>query len=611
MRKIYSAVALASLIAALIFSSIGLNASVKDLPIKTINGTPYHYYEVQPKETVYSLTHKLDITYDDLVAANPAVADGLKAYQVLYFPAQTENQAVTTAVAGFKAHTVVKGETIYGICQKYGITPEQLTELNPSIKDGLKAGKTLIISKGESAKSTTPVVKEEKTPEGKTHLVLEGETFFSIARANGLTVAELEAANPSVTVLKQGEVINIPEPVAEQPKETITIENTPVSPTVEPIKITQDSVADTPTEPVVVKGETRVAVMLPFKLKQATMDKATARHLEFYKGFLLAVDSLRNSGNTLKVYAYDTSASTDSVAKLLKRPELKKMQVIVAPDDEKQLALLGQFGLENNVAILNPFVVKDTTYVTNRAIIQTNIPTEQMYAKAINAFLDRLNGETPVFLKHQNGKTDKAEFVQLLQKEMANRNIEYKTLNYSDKLTEANLASLAAGNYVFIPESGLPVEANSFLAALNAYRDKVLSQGFDIKLWGYPEWTTFKGDNLDGIRGLNAVIYSRFSEDKGSMEASALSVKYQQWYNGKLSDEVPNRGLLGFDIGMFLIKSLNGADKSLLDDSLQTYRGVQNSFQLGRDEGCEGLCNHALYIINYRPSGLVENYLLP
>ena len=587
MSRLHIALAFVLALVALTLCSQDVKASVTELPVTTVNGRNYYYYEVQPKETIYSLTHKFGISIEEMFEANPSLRDGLKAHQVLYFPVDG-NDGAAVSIAG--THTVVKGETIYGISQKYGITSEELVALNPSLKDGLKAGETLIIAQGQAVKTMS------QSRAGKTHLVQEGETLFSIARANGITVEQLEAANPAVTVLKQGQVINIPEAVTESETRSEAV------------------VASEPAEevaPVVEKGETRIAVILPFMLKQSPMPKAAARHLEFYKGFLLAVDSLRNSGNALKIYAYDTAGSTDTVAMILKRPELRKMHVIVAPDDDKQLEMIARYCRQNEIAVFNAFLVKDTTYVSNPMVIQANISSEQMYSRAETGMLGRLNGAVPVFLKRQGGATDKAEFVQLLQAEMRNRNIAFKTLTYSEKLKDTDLAKLTAGDYVFIPESGRASEAGNYLSAMNAFRDKMLGGGGDVKLWGYPEWTTFKGEMLEGIKSLNALIYSRFSDDAGAWDATIVNAKYSQWYGGKMSEDVPSQGLLGFDVGMFLVKSLSGAGKSLTGDTVPTYRGVQNSYMIGRRGDCKGLSNNALYLINYRPSGLVENYLLP
>ncbi|MFH6604886.1 LysM peptidoglycan-binding domain-containing protein [Maribacter algicola] len=51
-----------------------------------INTDNYNFYEVKPKQTVFSLTRKLGVDYKDLLALNPDLQEGLKAGMVLKLP---------------------------------------------------------------------------------------------------------------------------------------------------------------------------------------------------------------------------------------------------------------------------------------------------------------------------------------------------------------------------------------------------------------------------------------------------------------------------------------------------------------------------------------------
>ncbi|MDE6390666.1 MAG: hypothetical protein K2L26_04525, partial [Duncaniella sp.] len=96
--------------------AFGASAAVKDLPVKTINGKPYHYYKVPDHETVYSVLYKLGISKDELLGSNPAVADGLKPGMILYFPKQEASSADMPAVReGVVMHNVPRGEPMMGI----------------------------------------------------------------------------------------------------------------------------------------------------------------------------------------------------------------------------------------------------------------------------------------------------------------------------------------------------------------------------------------------------------------------------------------------------------------------------------------------------------------
>lgn len=213
--KLYKIAAKASL--ALTVTALSASASVKDLPVRTINGKVYHYYEVPAKETVYSLCYKLGITKDELVKNNPSVADGLKKGMVLFFPMDSDaniagSNTATEERHGIFTHHVERGETIFGIARKYGVTTDQVIAQNPILSEGLKAGQTLTIN-------TTPATQQAAEPIETTginnntattgtsvegYIVKKKETLYSIAHENNLTIAELEAANPGLTTLKAG-----------------------------------------------------------------------------------------------------------------------------------------------------------------------------------------------------------------------------------------------------------------------------------------------------------------------------------------------------------------------------------------------------------------------
>ena len=77
-----------ALIAAVVLSisTITASASVYKLPTTTIDGKEYYYHEVKAKETLYSLSHKLGMSQDEMKKYNPSLAEGLKVGAKLYFP---------------------------------------------------------------------------------------------------------------------------------------------------------------------------------------------------------------------------------------------------------------------------------------------------------------------------------------------------------------------------------------------------------------------------------------------------------------------------------------------------------------------------------------------
>ncbi|RTY95334.1 LysM peptidoglycan-binding domain-containing protein [Flavobacterium sp. GT3R68] len=104
-------------------------------------------------------------------------------------------------------HTVVKGETVTQIAQKYHVTPFDIYKLNPDSKNGVQPNTVLLIP------SPTSKAKESAlNSKAKTHQVATKETWYSIAKLYNVSIGDLEAANPIALKegLKVGGMITIP-----------------------------------------------------------------------------------------------------------------------------------------------------------------------------------------------------------------------------------------------------------------------------------------------------------------------------------------------------------------------------------------------------------------
>lgn len=685
-------------------------AGVDDLPVKVVNGRTYHYYQVQPKETIYSLCQKLGITKNDIYRYNPSAADGLKVNQILLFPAE-ENPAGKTTV-----HVVAKGETVYGISKAYGITVSQLIEWNPMAKDGIRVGQRLAVSKPATAgnesltdngkaaatdsdedaaeaqtatdenadverytikqgqtlyriaiehftsveklielnpgldshnyqagqiilvpkrsvsvggtqqnvadsnvgdASAGEVVNQkdaESNTRVATYVVKKNETFYSIARKHNVTVEALENANPSVGALKEGMILTIP--VNEALVESVgsdsandAKEGTVVTPGTNDVTGAETTVTTLPGEAVEPGDDSmNIALMLPFMLGNERQSRQAQLFTEFYKGFLLAVDSMRNCGTPIKVHAFDTSASLDTVKSILQRPEMKNMQLIITPDAEAQMSEIAAFGRDNNVNVLNLFVVKDQTYRNTPYLMQGNIPHHDMYEKAIKGMVGKFSEFTPVIVSRKDGVSDKAEYISMLKRHLESEGIQYKTIEFTGLLKSEDLMQLGSdGKYAVIPVSAKLSELNHIIPGLLEFKEQ--STQYDpIRLFGYPEWTTFRGEPQDNMHKVNTIVYSRFYTVPDDPALKEIEDKFERWYSKPMANYVPRQGLFGFDAGMYVIKALmaNGGD---FDKFTPSYSGVQNGFSFTGEAGA-GKVNDELYFINFRPSGLIDKISL-
>ena len=167
-------------------------------------------------ESVYQISKKYNVTQNDIFKLNPNAKNKLKLNTVLLIPSlNTENLIIT--------HEVLPKETLYGISKKYQVSIDDIKKANPIIeKEGLEIGLQLKIpSKGLNT-NTSNMVSENSEQEEISHLVLPKETKYGLAKKYKTTIADLEKLNPQiVNELSIGEKIIIIS--GKSKKETYTV----------------------------------------------------------------------------------------------------------------------------------------------------------------------------------------------------------------------------------------------------------------------------------------------------------------------------------------------------------------------------------------------------
>jgi len=147
-------------------------------------------YIVKSGDTLYKIANKFGITVDDLKQTNNLVGNSLSIGQELIIPGESVTEE--------KIYIVKSGESLYSIANKYGVTVNELKDLNNLISNNLTIGQKLLLP-GESEETTL-----------NTYTVKSGDTLYSIANKYGLTVQELKDLNNlSNNTLSIGQTLKI------------------------------------------------------------------------------------------------------------------------------------------------------------------------------------------------------------------------------------------------------------------------------------------------------------------------------------------------------------------------------------------------------------------
>ena len=96
-------------------------------------------------------------------------------------------------------HKVTKGEGVFGISKKYGVSAADIYAANEGSEKTIKLGQILLIPKNSSGTKTAKNTPSSNTSTTKTekvyHTVTSGQTLSSIARMHQTTVAEIKELN--------------------------------------------------------------------------------------------------------------------------------------------------------------------------------------------------------------------------------------------------------------------------------------------------------------------------------------------------------------------------------------------------------------------------------
>ncbi len=155
-------------------------------------GATGNYYTVKAGDTLYGIANKYGISVDELKAANNLSSNTLTIGTVLVIPTVEEPETPDENIYIVKA-----GDTLYSIANKYGMTVNELKDLNGLTSNTLSIGQQLVVSEGNAATLDTYTVKA-------------GDTLYSIANKYGLTVNELKQLNNLTSdILSIGQVLNV------------------------------------------------------------------------------------------------------------------------------------------------------------------------------------------------------------------------------------------------------------------------------------------------------------------------------------------------------------------------------------------------------------------
>lgn len=555
-------------------------------PAESVDQNSTFQHTVSKGETLYSISNMYHTTVAEINRYNPGASEGIAVGQLLTIP---QRRVISEEKEeNYRFHTILPKETLYSVSKTYSLKPEDVMLANPGLSaETFQIGKTIRIPFFESYEVIAPYEHQTKNI---THQVQKKETLYSIARNYQVEASEIERLNPKISDgLKANMELIIPVKRSLLEKDARTQEN-------EANRLLTQYLPSSKVDVM------RVGLLLPF------LDETGRGHLrlqEYYEGFLLAVEEMKNNGVNLELFVFEIGKGDDTgkLKSLLETIEMRSLNLVIGGVNDAQIRLISDFSRANNIKYVVPFSQSNGEVLNNGNIFQVNPISSATLTKASSVFVETFRNANIIFAT--GGQNDKKEFTAELQKMLRENGLSYQTISLTESTNSAIIPLLSSGKENVI----LPTSADSNTLRQLIYELKEVRETDSltaIRLFGYPEWQTYT-DQVADYHLFGTYIYTPFFIDKANPRTEAFTRNFNKWYGRNLMDTHPSYGLWGYDTGLFFMTALNRYG-SRFEQDIASIRinSLQFAFHFERVSNWGGFINSGLYFIYYDTNGRIN-----
>lgn len=415
--------------------------------------------------------------------------------------------------------------------------------------------------------------------------VKKRDTMYSIAQKYGITLDELKDANPEMKRenynLKKDDTIFIP---FARPQVQSSQKPAPVA----------------AVKPDTRNREIRVGIMLPLHDR----DGDGRRMIEYYRGFLLAIEDLKAQGISSEIHTWNVPVDAD-IRQTLLNPEVKNLDIIFGPLYTPQVKALGDFCAQNDIRMVIPFSIASDEVTRNPNIFQVYQTGSKLNNDAIKAFLEHFKACHPIFIDCNDKNSTKGAFTFGLRNQLEQKGVKYSITNLeSSEEMFAKAFSRTQPNVVVLNTSRSP-ELNIAFQKLNGFRAN--NPQVRISMFGYTEWLMYTRYALDNFYTFDTYIPTTFYYNPMSWKTQQLEKKFHQWFGVEMQHAIPRFAFTGYDQAQFFLQGLHKYGKNFKGEKGKgSSAPVQTPYYFVR-QGNGGMQNESFQLIHYKNNKTIES----
>ena len=521
-----------------------------------------------------------------------------------YIPVKVEVSQEQVRVNGelYYLHKVSQRQTLYSISKAYGIPADSIIEDNPKITSGLKEGELIYIR----VNGTQPFNEEVETSTDPqeiqaTHTVRWYETLSSIAKKYDVSEEDIALLNNLVNnKIKVREKLKIP---YKGYAKSNPAEIAPDKPT----KDIFDQEKEEAEEETIFdrrKGmyqKINAKLLLPLGGKhngEQVLPQENNHFMEFYQGFLLALEELKESNPTLELdlEVIDTD-SYPNISHITQSGMLDNSNIIFGPVFSENLELVVNYTKGKDIYVVSPMDPKsDYLAYGNPHFFQVSTPATYQQRGILSA----INFMSDVTLVYEERDTGTDQIANITKEVLNSGNIRYKQLSYNILKGRSILpefeSTLSTGNINHVVvASNSEAFVSDVLRNLNLLRSR--SQ-FNIKVYGTPQWRNFESVDVAYYHQMNLNISMQYYIDYSREQTKGFLAKFRALYNSEPSPYA----FQAYDIAYYFLHNTWNEGKLFLENANHFQSEMlQSDYNFVRDGKNNGYINTAVRRVIYKP----------
>ncbi len=319
----------------------------------------------------------------------------------------------------------------------------------------------------------------------------------------------------------------------------------------------------------------QLALLLPFNNKLTVEYNQTAAWQlgemcrNYYRGLLIAMDSLATEENRITLRVYDTENDSLVTAKILQKKEMLSSSLIIGPVMQGGNKMVSNFARQQKVYQISPLMTFSKSKIGDEYWVAANpdlpsyggILTQRLLSVSIDTIL--------IVIISDNSSLDKAITPALKKISTDDKRIKIRVVDANAETDINALYSERYKNCVLI-NSTKEQTVNKWL-----YRINDTSHAIYPEVYGYSQWFDFRNFDIALWQKKNVRIISPYFVDYTRHDVIAFIKVFRERYSIEPTEEA----FKGFDQGLYFTSLLIQNGKKLFSsDTTNSYRGLHTTY---------------------------------